>query len=103
MYYLGEKNESPISSLFSPKKEGRGLIFTGKFPIKQKLSPLTEVVYYIKNPFPGNFPFYPKFPFNRFPIIRSTLYYLYYSMYNSSYSQAQLKLGGSGGCEWMDG
>ncbi len=50
------------------------LIFTGKFPIKRKLSPLTEVVYYIKNPFPGNFPFYPKFPFNCFPIIRSTLY-----------------------------
>ncbi len=47
MYYcLREKNEFP------PKKEGRGLIFTGKFPIKQKLSPLTEVVYYIKNPFP---------------------------------------------------
>ncbi len=57
------------------KKEGRELIFTGKFPIKQKLSPLTEVVYYIKNPFPGNFPFYPKFLFNHFPIIRSTLYY----------------------------
>ena len=65
---------NPISFLFPLKKEGRGLIFAGKFPIKWKLSPLTEVVYYIKNPFPGNFPFYPKFPFNHFPIIRSTLY-----------------------------
>ncbi len=55
------------------------MIFTEKFPIKQKLSPLTEVVYYIKNPFPGNFPFYPKFPFNRFPIVRSTCT-LYYKM-----------------------
>ncbi len=60
-----------ISFLFPPKKEGRGLIFTEKFPIKRKLSPLTEVVNYIKkNPFPGNFPLYPKFPFNRFPFIR---------------------------------
>ena len=49
------------------------MIFIGNFPIKRKLSPLTEVVYYIKNPFPRNFPFYPKFQFNRFPIIRSTL------------------------------
>ncbi len=62
---------NPISFLFPLKKEGRGLIFAGKFPIKWKLSPLTEVVYYIKNP--GNFPFYPKFLFNRFPIIWSTL------------------------------
>ena len=53
------------------------LIFTGKFPIKRKLSPLTEVVYYIKNLFPGKFPFYSKFPFNHFPIIRSTLYLVY--------------------------
>ncbi len=64
-----------ISFLFALKKEERGLIFTEKFPIKRKLSPLTEVVYYIKNLFPGNFSFYPKFSFNRFPIIQSTLYY----------------------------
>ncbi len=43
---------NPISSLFAPKKEGRGLIFTEKFPIKRKLSSLTEVVYYIKKSVP---------------------------------------------------
>ena len=77
MRFFSSRSEmNPISSPFPLKKEGRGLIFTAKFRIKQKLSPLTEVVYYIKNPFPGNFLFYPKFLFNRFPIIQSTLYYV---------------------------
>ena len=46
MSFFSSRSEmNPISSLFPLKKEGRGLVFTGKFRIKRKLSPLTEVVY----------------------------------------------------------